>query len=210
MASPSGRWIGSSHLPGRPISVYLWCHMRPMDGQVLLDALRATGSALGSAGPGIRLCVCGGGAGLLAGLLKATRTTGDRDVMWQGAKEDWRELVAAATAAAQELGLPANWLNRDSSTFAWCLPLGWVDRCESVGRFGRLGVVRLSRWDLIAAKVISAPRRPQDFQDLRDLQPTADELDRVIEHLDRLMAEHAGGEAFDDQRTIVETLRSAP
>lgn len=38
-----------------------------MDSHVLLEALRATGSALGSAGPGIRVCVCGGGAGLLAG-----------------------------------------------------------------------------------------------------------------------------------------------
>ncbi|MGH7132406.1 MAG: hypothetical protein ACREJO_10725 [Phycisphaerales bacterium] len=70
-----------------------------------------------------------------------------------------------------------------------------------------LEVVRLSRWDLIAAKVVSSPQRPQDFQDLRQMRPTAEELLRVDEHLDRLEAEHTGGETFDEQRVIVDALR---
>lgn len=102
--------------------------MQPMDAQHVVEALRATGAALGGGGPVIRVCICGGSAGLLGGLLSPTRTTGDCDVVWRGSDAEWKRLATAAAEAATDLGLPANWLNRESSIYAWCLPLGWAVR----------------------------------------------------------------------------------
>ncbi len=119
----------------------------------------------------------------------------------------WRELVAAAVEVARRLQLPETWLNRDCTMYAWCLPLGWQSRCERVGTFGRLEVLRIARIDLIAGKVISSPKRPQDVEDLRDMRPTEEELGFVKEHIDRLEAEHLDGRKFDDQRVVLASLR---
>jgi hypothetical protein len=151
--------------------------------------------------------VVGGAAGMLAGLLRGSRTTADCDVLLAADDADWPALESAAREAARSLQLPERWLNRDSTMYAWCLPLGWTRRCERVGIFGPLEVLRLARIDLIATKIMSAPRRPQDLEDLRDIRPTADELDFALLNIERIKAEHLDREEFPRQRAIVQVLR---
>ncbi len=99
-------------------------------------------------------------------------------------------------------------LNRECTVFAWCLALGWRERTVVVGDFGPLRVCRLSRLDLMAMKIVGAPRRPQDYTDVADMRPTAADLDWLDAHLDRLASEHLGGEEFEQQRVLVASLRS--
>ncbi len=156
----------------------------------------------------MRMVVAGGSAGLLAGVLARSRVTGDCDVMWSGGEGDWAQLTEAAGRAAAELGLPAMWLNRDCSMYAWCLPIAWESRCERVGVFGALDVWRLSRLDLVASKVMSSPKRPHDVEDLRAMRPSGEELDFAESNIDRLESEHLDGAEFADQRAVVRALRS--
>lgn len=184
--------------------------MSLLDTDLAFLALARTGSELIArrVSEPILLTVAGGSAGLLAGLLRPSRTTADCDVLWVGEDGPWELVGAAARAVASDLALPPNWLNRDCTRFAWCLPLGWAARSVEVGRFGPLDVRRLSRIDLIASKVMGAPRRPVDLNDLIDINPCADELIAVREHLDRLVAEDLDSASFEQQAAILEFLRS--
>lgn len=172
----------------------------------VVRTLKSLGAAL-PGGPGIRLVLAGGSAGLIAGLLGADRVTADCDVILLRPEEMWIELEDAAEQVANEAELSPDWLSNSCRMFAWSLPLGWEQRCEPVGRFGRLDVWRLSRIDLIGAKVMSAPKRPQDVRDLVAIEPSAAELDDIEGHLDRLAAESLNGETFDEQRSVIEALR---
>lgn len=148
------------------------------------------------------LVIMGGSAGLLGGGLRRERVTSDCDVGFVEPEEAW-----GAKEVQQRLGLPENWLNRQVEMYSWCLPLGWAGRCEEVERIGTVEIRRLGRVDLICAKVMGAPKRAQDLEDLRDLQPTASELDFVDEHLQRLARESLDNETFKEQRGVVEGLR---
>ncbi len=134
------------------------------------------------------------------------RTTSDCDVMSIKDSKHWKEVVRAASEVAKRLELPDEWLNRQCAMYAWMLPLQFVDRCEEVGTFGRLRVVRLSRLDLIATKVMGAPKRPQDLEDLRHMKPTAAELEFVSANVDRLEAENLDGATFESERAILTDL----
>lgn len=182
---------------------------RILDNQLVLSALAAVGQRLARLGRGapIRVLVAGGTAGILGGFLKPERTTGDCDVIGVSSESDWSDLERAAAEVARQLDLPPTWLNRDCQMYAWCLPVGWQSRCERVDQFGPLEVLRVSRIDLIAAKVIGSPTRPQDLEDLRDMRPTVDELDSAERNLDRLEGEHLDGKKFDQERAILKVLR---
>lgn len=182
----------------------------PLNSRQLETALRACAARLAgrSGGGSVRILVVGGTAGLLGGLLRGSRTTGDCDVMAVRPEGAWPDVERAAAAVAKEMKLPENWLNTNCRAFAWSMPLGWEGRCEPVGDFGLLEVWRASRIDLIASKIVAAPKRPQDIEDVRDMRPTADELDFVQEHIDRLERESLDADAsFDAQRAIVDVLR---
>lgn len=183
--------------------------MRPLDRQSLPEALAAVGAELAQqVGSGrVRIVIAGSTAGLLARLLNAARVTGDCDVLWLGDEATWLRVESAAAAVARKLDLPANWLNRAVSIWAWCLPLGWSERCEHVGTFDALDVFRISRMDLIASKVMSSPKRPHDLEDLRDLKATHEELKFVEDHIDRLEAEDLDRREFADQRAVLRSLR---
>lgn len=183
--------------------------MRPLDHLSLPDALAAVGAELArQSGPGrVRIVIAGSTAGLLARLLKAARVTGDCDVIWLGDEPTWTRIESAAATVARDLDLPSNWLNRSVSMWAWCLPLGWSERCEHVGTFDALDVFRIGRIDLIAAKVMSSPRRPHDLEDLRDLKVTREKLSFVEQHIGRLQAEDLDRREFADQRAILQSLR---
>ncbi|MBX3316816.1 MAG: hypothetical protein KF902_08145 [Phycisphaeraceae bacterium] len=174
----------------------------------MLDAIARLGAVLAVAAGSHRVLVVvsGGVAGLLGGLLSGSRTTGDVDVLWTGSEEEWGAIERAAAMVAEELSLPPRWFNRDCSQFAWCLPLGWRSRCVGVGVFGPLDVVRIGRRDLLGAKLVSSPKRPQDLLDIRAIAPTREEIAFLREHLDRLESEHLGGETFERQRQILETF----
>lgn len=183
-----------------------------LDATHLDRALRATGERLAAAGGTgrARLYVIGGSAGLLSGWLSGARSTGDVDVTEVEPAEAWDAVVRAAAEVAGAMGLPATWLNDTCRMYAWCLPIGWKERCEPLRAYGSLEVWRINRQDFIAAKVVSAPSRPQDFEDLLAVTPTAGELDFTDEHLDRLERESLDpGQSFEDARAIVESLRGA-
>lgn len=183
--------------------------MGAINSNLALQALRATGELLQSRGTTTQLTImiAGGTAGLLAGELRPPRTTDDCDIMWSHPRDQWPVIQSAAQEVAQALQLPSTWLNHDSDFYAWTLPLGWDGRCELIAHFGPLQVLRLSRFDLIGTKVVGAPRRPQDLEDLEHIQPTAAELDQAAAHLDRLEAEHLDRRSFDDSRAIIDYLR---
>jgi hypothetical protein len=128
-------------------------------------------------------------------------------VVWRGDDKVWRKVEAAAKQVAVTLKLSETWLNKECTNYANCLPLGWQGRCEAVGEFGPLHVRRISRMDLIAAKVVSCPRRPQDVEDLQEMKPTESEWRHAEENLDRLQSEDLDGNEYEDQREVLKELR---
>lgn len=193
-------------------NLYTICvQMAQIDAHIAEAALAATGAALERQWPGrrFRIVLTGGTAGLLAGWFRPDRTTADCDVITSDPDAGWVEVESAARGVAEKLGLPPTWLNRDASNFLWCLPLGWESQCERVGTFGLLDVHRIGRSDLIAAKVVSCNKRPQDAEDLRDLKPTEQEWNFSLANLDRLEEEHLDRQDFETQRRIVNGLRGA-
>jgi hypothetical protein len=183
--------------------------MGALDSNMALVALRATGRALevdGETEP-IVIILAGGVAGLLAGGLAAARTTDDCDVIWSNPREGWGVVEHAARRVADQLGLPPSWLNDSCRMHAWSLPIGWRTRCEPVERIGPLDVLRLARFDLMASKIIAAPQRPHDLEDLIHLRPNREELQELAAHVRRLAAEDLDRRSFKDQLDIIEYLR---
>jgi hypothetical protein len=134
--------------------------------------------------------------------------TGDVDVTAVEPRELWSVVRSAAQETAKELDLPETWLNDECRIYSWQLPLGWRERCRRTHTLGPLEIWVLDRRDFIGGKVVSAPRRPQDLQDLRAVRPTTEELDFTDEHLDRLEREHLDPDcSFEEARAIVRALR---
>lgn len=181
-----------------------------MDTGQVTEALRKTGAKLGleDLAERIKIFVAGGTAGMLGGLLNASRTTADCDVMAISPEESWAKVELAAKEVAKEANLPPTWLNRKSEMFAWQLPPGWQKRCELFARFGQLDVYFLCRKDFIAGKVVSATRRQFDFDDLLQSKPTLKELAFSEDNVSRIEAEDLGQSvSCDDCRTIIAALR---
>lgn len=182
---------------------------RDINTALAVKALKRTGDRLAADLPPITLYLVGGVSGMLMNLLPPSRTTGDCDVMVIDPDRAWEQVKAAAEAAADELGLKTDWLNGDSRMYAWQMPLGWQGRCKALGRYGPLRVLALSRKDLIASKIMGAPKRVQDRTDLQALKPTAEELGFVDEHLRRVEAETEPGYC-DAQKQLVSKMRDTP
>jgi len=181
-----------------------------LEAPQLEAALRLTGQRLAQRGveEKIRLYLVGGTAGLLSGLLSGTRSTGDVDVTDTEPSRAWEAIVQAAAEAAKELDLPETWLNNKCSMYAWYLPLGWKGRCVLARTYGPLEVWLLDRRDFIAAKIVSAPKRPQDFEDLLAVGPSEEELAFAEENLDRVERESPDpDQSFEDARAILDALR---
>jgi hypothetical protein len=98
----------------------------------------------------------------------------------------WDRLQDAAAEVGREMGLPADWLNRDAGLFAEALPSDWEIRRVDVGRFGALQVWAIGRLDLIAMKFYS--HRYQDREHLAIMHVTKEELEFVLQYLDSLTA----------------------
>lgn len=182
---------------------------RTLDQHLALEAIRKTGVYLDGQGitNPIRIIIAGGVAGLLGQYLAQNRTTGDCDVLNDVDDETWGQLQIAVAKVAVELDLPKGWLNRESRIYQNCFALGWEDRAVEIGRFGPLDVRIISRKDLIASKIVSATTRQYDLEDLKAINPTAEELDFASDHLDRLEAEDLDAKCYDKERAILNLLR---
>jgi len=180
-----------------------------MDKTVTIEALKRTGEKLAvqKISP-MRVYLVGGAAGLLTGTLNPSRITSDCDAMEVDPDDQWQVVSEVAAEVGQSMQLKADWLSRDCRMYAWMMPLGWRKRCKLVNEFGPLKIFATSRGDLIAAKIMGAPKRPADLEDLQYMKPTRDELAKVREHIERLASESLDNETFEDQLGIVELLEA--
>lgn len=171
-----------------------------LNAKTIQAALTAVGGRLPMRSS-VQLLVVGGAAGLLSGELGGVYTTSDVDAMIVIPPGEWDRLQDAAVEAGNELGLPANWLNRDAGLFAESLPSDWESRRIDVGRFGPLQVWAIGRLDLIAMKFYS--HRAQDREHLAQMNVTAAERAFVLNYL-RLLANTADQGRIELARQMVE------
>lgn len=177
-----------------------------MDGRVIKTALAALGKRFSTSAP-IELLVIGGAAGLLSGELSGSTTTGDVDVLLILPPIEWDRMQDAAAKVGDEMGLPANWLNREAGLYAQSLPADWRARRFDVGRFGTLQVWAVGRRDLIAMKFYS--HRPQDREHLIQMNVTQEELRFVDRYLDDL-AGHADAGRIEMARAVLKNWNTKP
>lgn len=136
----------------------------------------------------IELVVCGGSALIMTGLI--TRTTRDVDIVAlirEGilcAPEPLPQpLLLAVREVAEDLNLPANWLNNGPSRdegglFQMGLPKGFADRLKRKSYSRRLAVHFIDRIDQIHFKLFAAvDRGGYHLNDLHALKPTPDEVE---------------------------------
>ncbi len=137
--------------------------------------------------PPCHFVVCGGSALLALNLISRTATR-DVDVL---ARLEHRRLVQAkplgpaileaADAVRAELDLPADWFNTgpaDDSFFRLGFPVGIEDRLTHRTYGSALTIAFVGRHDQIHFKLYAAADQGpgRHVSDLRDLQPTAEEL----------------------------------
>ncbi len=155
------------------------------DPNSLREALATLGELLEDRGHPFELVVIGGGALLLGGLM--ARPTKDLDVVARVESQGWvraepmpAPLARAVADVAVALDLPDDWLNPGPTDLLdFGLPEGFADRAV-VQQFSALTLRIAARIDQIAFKLYAAadrwPDRSKHLQDLRGLNPTADEL----------------------------------
>lgn len=169
-----------------------------MEQHRLTAALEMLGEVLESRSLSFDLAVIGGGALLLRELVE--RPTADLDVVarveegkWISAKPLPMPLVEAIRDVAEALDLPRqprdekDWLNAGPAILQKIgLPPGFDARAEQRA-FGSLTIRIADRLDLIFLKLWAATaasrgsRRAVDIQDLREIDPTRDEIRRALE-----------------------------
>lgn len=132
----------------------------------------------------MELVVCGGGALIARGFV--SRVTRDVDVLALGGAHGLRDasplpaaLVAAATRVAEDLRLPADWLNDGPAhLFRMGLPEGFCARLEARDYGGHLRVHYIGRRDQVFFKLYAATDQGpgRHLADLMQLRPTDEEL----------------------------------
>lgn len=136
----------------------------------------------------IGIVVCGGSALILTGLVP--RTTKDVDIVALLESGVLRspdplptELLKAAAEAAEDMGLPAHWLNNgpsrgDGGLFQMGLPAGLGERLQNRRYGDHLTVHFIDRVDQIHFKLYAAADRGgYHIEDLRALEPTPVEIE---------------------------------
>jgi hypothetical protein len=130
--------------------------------------------------------VAGGSSLLLLGVID--RPTADLDVIGLASSDRYVKaetipipLAQAARDVGLALGLPDNWLNNGpASPFDFGLPAGFETRV-SVRTYGPLEIHVAGRFDLVCFKLYAAVdhsghRTSKHLADLKDLDPSAEEL----------------------------------
>lgn len=153
----------------------------------------------------IEILLVGGAAGMVTGVLPASRTTTDCDVMVYIPPSAMAAVELAADLVASELQLAPRWLNSDVQIRLDALPDGWERRRILVGVYGRLRVSAVSRRDLIAMKVLAG--RAQDLEDIISLRVRFDEAEFVRSYLDRLADKGTTQEQINDARLLLASLK---
>lgn len=152
----------------------------------------------------VEMLLVGGAAGMVTGVLPASRTTIDCDVMVYAPPDAMADVELAAAEVARELLLPPKWLNSDVQLRLDALPVGWMSRRIAVGVFGRLRVWAASRPDLIAMKVLAG--RPQDLEDLKAMKVRADDVEFVRVFLDGLAKKGTTAGEIASARELLDAL----
>lgn len=154
-----------------------------LDQRSLSDALAAVGELLADRGHQIEVVAIGGG-GLLLGLIE--RSTKDLDLVGLVSGDRLVKpvpLPAALREAADDVGrlmkLSPGWLNAGpASLLDLGLPDGFLGRTVR-RKYDGLTVQLASRYDQVCFKLYAAADdspRGKHFADLKELDPTADEL----------------------------------
>lgn len=131
----------------------------------------------------MELLIVGGAAGMLMNDFGPRRTTIDCDVIRYIPPQIQEEIEQAAKALAAENGWASDWFNSKVMALD-VLPAGWRSRRRLVGKFGPITIFAIGRLDLLATKFFA--NRPQDRDDIRELQPTEDELYFVRRYLEQM------------------------
>lgn len=162
--------------------------MKKLDSKLLEEALNLL-AELTADQPAQHWVVCGGSSLLALGLVSRP-TTRDVDVLARVDDEglitarplpDW--LAAAAEEVGTQLGLMENWFNTgpsDDSFFRFGFPEGMAGRliARDYGPDRNLRISFISRRDQVFFKLYATADTDtgRHFQDLKELQPTAEEL----------------------------------
>ena len=160
-----------------------------LDGEALDKALESVAIRLKENGADpIEIVVCGGSALILTGMVP--RTTKDVDIVALATSRVLRspdplpeDLRKAAAEAAEDMGLPDNWLNNGPSRgegglFQMGLPRGLAERLHSQRYGSHLTVHFIDRLDQVHFKLYAAADRGgYHIEDLRALDPTPDEIE---------------------------------
>jgi hypothetical protein len=150
------------------------------------EVLAALGEQLALAGFPVHIVVIGGSGLVAIGTVsRATRDVDvvalDRDGELTSSDPLPQALLAAAEVVARDFRLAPDWLNAAPTSLlaTGCgLPAGFADRMITREFGPALTVSFASRIDQIHFKLYAAADReePRDFDDLRALEPTVDEL----------------------------------
>ncbi len=181
----------------------------PMDTTLVARSLRSVAAAF-DFHMDVEILLVGGAAGMLTGVLSASRTTIDCDVMISAPPGAVARLEEVARTVADDMGLSKTWLNDDATLVRWKLPEGWMTRRVLVLEEGKLRVFAASRTDLIALKALAG--RDQDLEDLRTLGVTKDDAAFVRAHLDGYAGTPAGNKyrrTIDDARVIIDAMEAS-
>jgi len=152
----------------------------------------------------VEILVVGGLAGMVTGVLRPDRTTGDCDVADCSPPEALPEIERVALEVAGPLGLSPEWFSsrvRDLNV----LPDGWRSRRRHVGNFGELRVYAAGRMDLLCMKVLS--HRVPDQEDIDDMGIRPEEIEFVRRYL-QMMKVPSRGVDLDEIRGAEKYLRS--
>ena len=148
----------------------------------VLKALKMVGELLDWPSQ-VEILLIGGAAGMVTGVLKPDRTTGDCDVA------DFTPLAAAtaveqaAQTVAAKLKLPPTWFS-DQARQLNVLPDGWRSRRQHIATYDKLKVYAAGRLDLLAMKVFA--HRFPDRLDVAEMKITRDEIVFVRKYLNML------------------------
>jgi len=121
------------------------------------------------------LFVCGGVA--LIVMKTVNRETRDVDVV---APPIDPLLSQIAKKVGEEFGLRENWLNNGPESLERDLNPGWRDRSTPIFKGKALELQSLGREDLLASKLFAFCDREDDLEDVLQLKPSKDELEKLL------------------------------
>ncbi len=156
--------------------------MKP-NSKEILGALKATAQNMQWDGKPVEILLIGGAGAMLTGLLRPERVTQDCDVIDYKPQDGQQSVLEAASKTAAAKGLPKTWLNSKAMNMD-ILPDGWRSRRILIRKFEKLWIYGASRIDMLVMKFYA--NRPQDREDIFDMEPKPQELVKVRRYLDMM------------------------